>query len=99
MITESNFKEEYSRLNKEGLLDKEAKDLCDAMLELLPYYNDAPEVKKEFDLCCDAVNENAELNRKAKGGSASSKSDNAAAIRKRKIAIKLKLQLQLAAKR
>ncbi len=75
-VTQSNFKTETKRLTDAGLFDKEAIDLAAAMGDLIPYYDDAPEVKKEIDLCCKALDTNAELNRKAKGIVSESSSKN-----------------------
>lgn len=67
MLTKDNFKAECKKLDKAGLLDKEAMELQTMMDEIVPYYNEAPEVAKEIELCCEALEENAKLNSKAKG--------------------------------
>ncbi len=67
MLTADNYKTECKKLDKAGLLDKEAMELQTMMDEIAPYYNEAPEVAKEIGLCCEALEENAKLNSKAKG--------------------------------
>lgn len=87
-VTQSNFKTETKRLTDAGLFDKEAIDLAAAMGDLIPYYDDAPEVKKEIDLCCKALTTNSELNSQAKGISTATSSKSNADTEKEK---KLKL--------
>lgn len=95
MVTIEKFKTEFEAAEKKGLLSKEAVDLKDDMIELLPYYSESQDVRKEMDAAINAINENIDINSKSAGKESTPEDDEAKAKARAKLKlIKIKLQLQ-----